>query len=289
MTSQSERLLPTVCFLLCADKEPYVSWCLAQAASLIDIYQSEGTLSNLFIEIVKWPNKESFAREHMRGVDVLQKFLGNRLLVRSPTCDVPGAQKGRFLEIPVLQADVTYVGDVDILANKGIDFITTHSQWMNNEFGTAISNVWRTVARNQITGCMAVKTEQYYNILQLAIDADKCQSIPVWKRTVSDEVMIVMLLESVAQGKEMLSRLPVGTPPSPYRPLVGMHISPNRGVGKKMNHAHYNEKGIRFLQACRMQPCMKEVLEVDLITKSLLQNIITDAVTVTVAMGHNKA
>lgn len=258
----------TATFLLCTDREPYDTWVVLQAASLIDVYEAEGNLHLLAIEIVHW---RPLSADHMRGVEVLRRKMGDRFLCRGNHTKAPGAQKGRFLEIPQLKSRLTYIGDVDMFATRGHDFVRWHARNMLAD-RTCVSNMhrnWKT--RDRLTGCMAVFTEPYFAYLSAFMSKDPAHN-PVYRRTCSDEMMMTYIVNHMGPadgqvGKRIRNH---------GRILVGIHISPNRGDGKVMRHGHYTADGLATIRKLLAGPCMGGVLDQDGEARDFVHAIVRD-------------
>lgn len=258
----------TVNFLLCTDKEPYDTWVVLQAASLVDLYEAEGTLHLLSIEIVYW---HPLSPDHLRGIRVLQRKMGERLLCRHSTCSAPGAQKGRFLEVPTLKCDITYIGDVDMFATNGHGFIAWHARNMHSD-RTCVSNVFRDWnTRTRLTGCTAVFTEPYYAYLSKFLQQDSADH-PVHRRIANDEVMMTHVVTHMCPDQMIAKRIQ-----NHGRKIVGLHISPNRGDGKVMNHGHYNVTQLNVIKTLLLRPCMQQVLAQDDRARGFVRNVVEDA------------
>lgn len=267
----------TVTFLLCADREPYVTWTLLQAASLVDVYEREGTLHLLSIEIVWW---SPYSASHLRAVHALEERLGTRFLFRPKQCAAPGAQKGRFLEVPQLQSDITYIGDVDMFATQGHDLIRAHAHTMHSD-RTCVSNMFRDwTKRNQLTGCMAVFTQPYYAFLVPYMARDDPRN-PIFKCIANDEVMMTHIVTYMSPHQVVAKRIQ-----NHGRTLVGIHISPNRGIGRIVNHGHYNRAQMAVITELLTRPCMSHLLQLDVESNKFVDAILKDAQAVMKSFGE---
>ena len=260
----ADTLDHTVTFLLCADKEPYETWTLLQAASLVDVYSLEGTLHLLSVEIVWW---SPYSASHIRGIEALRQRLGSRFLFRRKQCAASGAQKGRFMEVPQLQSTITYIGDVDMFATQGHQFIRDHAQAMLSD-QTCVSNMFRDwTTRNQLTGCMAVFTRPFYGFLVPYLARDS-----TWRHIDNDEVMMTHIVTHMSPNQVVASRIR-----DHGRTLVGIHISPNRGIGKIVNHGHYNRAQLAAIRRILTLPCMAHLRALDLEASRFTDDILRDA------------
>jgi hypothetical protein len=128
------------------------------------------------------------------------------------------------LEVPVIQAKYTYIGDVDIFFTESV--LDPMRLQQMKEFNIPYSNIVRdyNVRAPRLTGLMLLKTQEFYTHAFLRAQ----QTLDVGG---NDEVVLYKLVKEAA----------LGTPPrnssSPllsYRPTHGIHFSFNRGPGKKL-------------------------------------------------------
>jgi len=151
-----------------------------------------------------------FADENEQALAILASAYPDRLLVRGGTYFGrvrPGSV--RFVEEPILQAEFTYIGDVDILVLEG-DIATIHSRNMAKT-GLPYSNVLRATG-DRLTGLHFTPTNLHYPF-SIAEDARTL-------RTLGDEQILYRLV--LAKG------LPLPDPKERYRPVHGWHLSLHR-------------------------------------------------------------
>lgn len=129
----------------------------------------------------------------------------------------------RYLELPSVAAEYTYIGDVDIFLTESVLDKMRFEQM--EHFGLPYSNVIRPGSK-RLTGVMLVRsrdffTQAYRNAQETAQTGRKL-----------DEMVLYDIVSRAGLG------LP-GTdykrdPFASYRPLHGLHLSSNRGPGKRL-------------------------------------------------------
>lgn len=164
----------------------------------------------------------------------------------------------RFLEVPVVRATYTYIGDIDVFLLKSV--IDQGRLDQMEHWNLPYSNVIRPKT-TRLTGLILVRTAEYYSEKLLAA----MESVTVAAK--NDEKV---LYEIAAQAHGL-----PGTNASDffatYRPSHGLHLSGNRGPGKRMCLPEFTSMGLwcRFFGV----PSLSEFLHVSPIALTRLQEM----------------
>ena len=142
----------------------------------------------------------------------------------------------RFFEIPITQARYTYIMDVDVML---LDNIVPHFEAHFPNTTSIINNIIRRHTK-RLTGMHFVKTKEYYTP-QLKALQNKYYASP----SDNDECILYKLVEDVGQ-----------LPPIDFqwRPIFGIHFSPNRGQGKSMALKTTSAYKTQFKEVMRCYP-----------------------------------
>ena len=220
-------------------------------------------------------NREAFEAEHAPALRVLRRVFPGRLLVREPAAAsqllaARLAQGGwramvRFVEAPVMRANVTLIGDIDILTltAHGEDVAAEHLAHMR-AFSPPLpySNVLRPHKTNHrgknnvrfnnprwrhVTGRLhAVETEAYYGAPEWAealqwFTAPEAEGDPEREDMLIDEVALQNLCrrafglpERDNLAPEVMADASAAKRALEWTPVRGVHLSPSRGQGKAM-------------------------------------------------------
>lgn len=123
----------------------------------------------------------------------------------------------RFFEVPKVKSKYTYICDIDIMLLEEI-LPNYLSNWPKN---LPYSNILRSDT-NRLTGVILTITEQFFNDKYTECQKKLYES----NNPNNDEHILKMMCEAVH-----------GLPPKnfSYRPILGIHFSPNRGENKSMD------------------------------------------------------
>ena len=127
----------------------------------------------------------------------------------------------RFLEHPVITATYTYLADTDIFLTESVvdPLRLKQMEYWNIPY----SNIIRP-NQLRLTGVMLLRTDEFYTPKLLSIQQDM-------EAKGNDEVVLYKLVNSSGMG---LPGTNYSDPMATYRPLHGVHLSTNRGPGKRM-------------------------------------------------------
>lgn len=190
---------------------------------------------NSFVEIIV--DDLSFFKKD--DITKLKDIFNNRFLIRNYRSELKGWERNilsnlqtnaiRFLELPTIECDSTYIGDIDmiILDSDIEDNHIKHCNILNLPY----SNVKR-IGQNRLSGLHFVKTKEYYNKItkeylnNLVSDINN-GSIPFN----SDECLLFDMMSSTF-GVPTKEQFGEHSKPDElsyvYRPVHGFHTSLNR-------------------------------------------------------------
>ena len=232
-------------------------------ANFLPLYAFHALLANTrsFVEMVV-QDENAFIMRHSPALVWLQKHFGlDAVCVRSLNPTVTGRttfmNTWRYLEIPRVKVNFTYIGDVDIFITESV---LQPSRLRQMElFNLSYSNV-RRQNEDRLTGVMLLRTEDFYT--KKFIDAQATEDAKG-----NDEIFLYRVIAAAGLGlppipstKEALSL---------YRPVHGLHISLNRGIGKEMCQTTWREEPVDF---CRV--FTSPVLQSFLCTSGVSQRLI---------------
>lgn len=173
---------------------------------------------NSFVEIIVL-NSNKFKNKYKNEIIFLEKDYKNRFLIRNMQNKLNNNVKNtyRFFEVPTVDAEYTYICDVDIIILDDI-IPKFEENWISP---LPYSNIIRPKA-NRLSGCHLVKTNQYYTLKYKQIQ----QKYHKLNQKKNDEQI---LFNMVKECHKLISRS------AKFRPIYGIHFSPNRGKNKSMN------------------------------------------------------
>jgi hypothetical protein len=150
---------------------------------------------------------------------VLMQQINKNFLIREPTYPrnkhTPNTY--RFFEKPHVDSLYTYIADVDIMFLKN-DIVSKYLEsWPKN---LPYNNKIRLNAPSRLTGIHMVKTKDYYTD-QLY----ECQKQYYHGRIENDELILQKMCKEIFGLPELRHQ---------FRPIYGIHFSPNRGPNKCM-------------------------------------------------------
>lgn len=172
---------------------------------------------NSHVEIIVL-NKTKFIDKYKTEIDELRKINSN-FLIRNLTYklnkNIPNTY--RFLETPVVNAEYTYIADVDIMFIENIIEQYTKNWPLN----LCYNNIIRYKNIDRLTGVHMVKTSSYYTT-----EFKKIQNI-YYNNNINenDEIILGKMCKSIHGLPDFSHR---------FRPVLGIHFSPNRGKNKTM-------------------------------------------------------
>ena len=177
-------------------------------------------------------NSTAFVRRNYKALSWLHHHALHRMgriCVREFDFDhrkrTPWTNTWRYLEVPHVQTKYTYIGDIDILLTESVLDPKRYRQM--SYFKIPYSNIIRQ-NKTRLTGLMLVNTSMFYTTplinAQKELDASG-----------NDEEFLYRLVKAAGHG------LPVDTSDSlegkllsQFRPQHGIHLSYNRGPGKRL-------------------------------------------------------
>lgn len=183
-------------------------------------YFALSTNPNSFVEIVVVSTAQ-FEKKYARSLHLLRQVHTN-FMVRDMDRKLNKKHMKntyRFLEVPHTKGLYTYIMDVDVMF---LENIMPHFErnWPTN---CVVNNIIRksNSTIKQLTGMHMVKTSEYYTEALLA-EQDRTYRSPPHK---VDEVILYRMVKKCHS-----------LPPEAFqwRPVFGIHFSPNRGSGKSM-------------------------------------------------------
>ena len=124
----------------------------------------------------------------------------------------------RFFEVPTIQSKYTYISDIDVMYLEEILYKYL-DKWPPH---LPYSNILRPKDNCKLTGIVMVKNDKYYTD-----EFKKCQKKYYdMNYNENDEIILCKMCKEIHGLPDYSFR---------YRPIYGIHFSPNRGKGKIMN------------------------------------------------------
>ena len=148
----------------------------------------------------------------------LEFVVGNNFLIRNfqKSLNKNIYNTYRFFEVPIIKAEYTYIIDIDIMILESILPLYINN-WYNN---MSYSNMLRKSNSNRLTGVHMVNTQKYYTPKFISI-MNKYYNKNIGE---NDEVILGNMCKEYHGLPSFNYR---------FRPILGIHFSPNRGKGKK--------------------------------------------------------
>ena len=179
-------------------------------------------------------NRDEFIVNHARELAWLLDAFGSssfcvRHVASKTMQQTKIANTYRFLERPVRRAKYTYIGDVDIFLNESV--LDPKRLEQMKIWNIPYSNVIRPMT-TRLTGVMLVKTEEFYTPALLSEQQEM-------DAKGNDEMFLYKIVNASGIG---LPGTNVSDPLATYRPLHGLHLSNNRGPGKRMCLPNFEPK-----------------------------------------------
>lgn len=162
----------------------------------------------LIVRDVNW-----FNNKYQRELSAISQYNDN-FLIRQPTVKCSGDNSLRFFETPTVDSKYTYITDVDVL---NLDQCVS----LYEEFwprGLCFNNILRPTSRVKLSGIHMCKTREFYS-------KEYTDILRTTDKTNNDEEILGQMCQAVH-----------GLPPKEhnFRPILGVHFSPNRGPGKRL-------------------------------------------------------
>jgi len=167
---------------------------------------------------------DAFNSDYNESLKILDKYFPDRYLLRA----IPDYARDvlpnsiRFLTVPQLKSELTYIGDVDILVLDP-DVADWHRKYMQKQ-GLPYSNNRRKGGHPMLTGLQCVQTEEYFG----KINESYMQmfSFSLKKQGLAYKHHDEKLLYNIIQHR--IGTLPEDVYSYKTRPTHGLHMSPNR-------------------------------------------------------------
>lgn len=182
---------------------------------------------NSHVEIIVL-NPDNFKKKYKKEINAIREINDN-FLIRKPQYKqnnhIPNTY--RFFEVPVVQSKYTYISDIDIMYLEDI-LCNYLNNWplsklcSDNLSYLPYNNILRQSDNSRLTGVMMVENDKYYTS-SFKICQKKYYDMNI---KINDEIVLCKMCEEV-------HGLPCNT--FEYRPIYGIHFSPNRGKNKRMN------------------------------------------------------
>lgn len=209
------------------------------------------THPNSHVEMIV-ENVVSFKNKYKKELLLLEKINTN-FLIREPTYPrnkhIPNTY--RFFEKPCVNSVYTYIADIDIMF-LGHDMIHQYElRWPKN---LPYNNMLRVEDSPRLTGVHMVKTKEYFTDRLVA-----CQQKYYHEKTDNDEIILGKMCRETFGLPDFSHR---------FRPIYGIHFSPNRGANKsmglKVSRTYYNQ----FME---IKGKYKELFELEIFKKLVHQ------------------
>jgi hypothetical protein len=174
---------------------------------------------NSFVEMIV-SDPKNFMVTYKKEIEMMVKITGHHFKVRNYSRPLNNNPKGvyRFYEVPTVRAKYTYIIDIDIMF---LDNILSNYlvNWPKNN--KPYNNMIRVKDKTRLTGVQLVRTNDYYTP-QFLKCIDKFYNMNIMR---CDEAILYDMCKEVHGLVEVDFK---------FRPILGVHFSPNRGPGKKM-------------------------------------------------------
>ena len=186
-------------------------------------------------------NRQRFEAAYRSELEELRRLHPNFMVrnMRRPPNGKHIPNTYRFFEVPETKATYTFTMDVDVMLLENI-VPRYEKMW---PAGLAINNIIRP-RTTRLTGMHMVRSEQYFTAELLAQQALTYAKKP---RNMNDEVVLHDMVRSCHT-----------LPPTDFqwRPILGIHFSPNRGPHKRMSLKTSREYAKVFRLHATQQPAL---------------------------------
>ena len=165
-----------------------------------------------------------------KGVDFLENNFSGRFKIRNFNdnyyeSNLPKkAATFRFLELPTISAEITYISDIDIFYTYPHIYeyekkkLQSHEYFFNNHIRPSM---------DRFTGTFGVKSDEYYNALKPFIKQFYLNPKPFLDFGKGDEAILFSLL---TQSMATPNQPPTQADDYTIRRIHGVHCSPNREI-----------------------------------------------------------
>lgn len=168
--------------------------------------------TNTHVELVV-KDKDAFLHRYEKELDAVISIVGSHFILRNfqKPFNKHMYNTYRFFEIPSIEAEYTYIIDIDIMILESVLEIY-RDNWLND---MVYSNVLRYKNSSRLTGVHMVKTKEYYTEQYKEL-INKYYN---HNNNENDEVILGIMCK-VCHGMPL--------PTYRFRPILGIHFSPNR-------------------------------------------------------------
>lgn len=215
-------------------------------------------IENSYVEIVV-KDGVKFKKENADVLSILYEEFSGRFLIRQMSNEYDGikyphiGQIVRFLDKPYVKCDYTYIGDIDIIVLDK-DVTSTHEKLMSKQ-----ENIYSNIIRKdtkRLTGCMFLKTKEYYEAVRPIIKKFLKEPSNVYYPILNDEILLYHLVKPNLDLPKHNS--------GDFRPIHGIHISLNRPdpLGNKEDNIPgwgINEKRLEQYKAFRNSHIFRKI------------------------------
>lgn len=190
--------------------------------------------TNSHVEIIVL-DPDEFNKKYSKEIDSIKKINSN-FLIRKPQYELNRHINNtyRFFEVPTIESKYTYICDIDIMILEELlpKYLNTWPKKL------PYHNIIRKNT-NRLTGVIMVKTDEYYTD-SFKKSQQKYYNIDYNHN--SDEITLYKMCND-SHG------LPDTT--FKYRPVLGIHFSPNRGINKRLSLCTYKHYYNTFLDVSK--------------------------------------
>jgi hypothetical protein len=209
------------------------------------------------VEIVV-ENPTQFSKKYRKELDYCLELYGSNFIVRSyqnPIATAHSPTAHRFFEVPTIPAKYTYIADIDIMFLEEV-----LASYLNNwPAGLPYNNILRNPGEIRLTGVHMVETDKYYTSDFITVQKSKYSSV----KDPRGEIILGEMCDDVH-----------GLPPFShrFRPILGIHFSPNRGRDKRMSLICLTKDQKTFLSIRAQHPTLFALPIFDRLYKSLMND-----------------
>lgn len=201
---------------------------------------------------------DNFKKRYEKEINSIKEFNDN-FLIRKPQYplnnNIPNTY--RFFESPTVPSKYTYISDIDIMFLEEI--LPNYIKYWPDK--VPFSNVIREQHSCRLTGVMMVMNDRYYTN-----EFKECQERFYSKNTNgNDEVILGEMCKEIHGLPDITFR---------YRPILGIHFSPNRGRNKCMNLETIDKYRQIFLDTTKNYPQLFEYKIFNQLLKQLQDDFI---------------
>lgn len=166
-------------------------------------------------------NKDKFLNTYKDELDKVNSIVGNNYIIRNyqNLFNKNIFNTYRFFEIPIIKAEYTYIIDIDIMLMEPI-----LQKYLDNWPPNLIySNILREKSNLlRLTGVHLAITEKFYTSQYL----ETINKHYYKNKNLNDEIILANMCSEVHSLPDKSFK---------FRPILGIHFSPNRGPNKSMN------------------------------------------------------